>query len=273
MISCDLHNHTLYSHAKDTVRDMYQSAVSKGLAIFGFSEHSPRPLKYTYPVEYRDRLNAHLQDYVDEVQALKKAGGPCQVLFGMEIDWFEDDIDFVRQASGQFDFDFLIGSTHFLGTWGYDCSPEPWEKMSEEKKFECYTAYFKTWRKMLATGFFQIAAHPDLIKIFSMDSFHSWIVKEESQRLIKDALEVLKSNNMAMEISSAGLRKPCHEIYPCPLIMRLASEVQCQISFASDAHNVDDVAYGFPVLASYARAFGFAHSVYYAEKQCHTLAF
>lgn len=273
MITCDLHNHTLYSHAKDTVQDMYRSAVSKGLAIFGFSEHSPRPLKYTYPVEYRDRLNAHLQDYVDEVQALRKADGLCQVLFGMEIDWFEDDADFVRQASGQFPFDYLIGSTHFLGTWGYDASPDPWEKMSEEKRFECYTAYFKTWRKMLATGLFQIAAHPDLIKIFSMDSFHSWIVKEESQRLIKDALEVLKANNMAMEISSAGLRKPCHEIYPCPLIMRLASEIQCQISFASDAHNVDDVAYGFPVLASYARAFGFTHSVYFAEKQCHKLSF
>ncbi len=273
MISCDLHNHTLYSHGKDTVRDMYQSAVSKGLAIFGFSEHSPRPLKYTYSDEYRDHLNAHLLDYVNEVQALKTADAPCKVLFGMEIDWFEDDMDFVRKASTQFPFDYLIGSTHFIGTWGFDSSPDPWKGMSEEQKFESYTAYFTTWRKMLASGYFQIAAHPDLIKIFSMDSFHRWIVQEESQRLIKDALEILKANNMAMEISSAGLRKPCHEIYPCPLIMRLASEVQCQITFASDAHNVADVAYGFPVLASYARAFGYTHSVYYAEKQWHTLPF
>lgn len=268
MLSVDLHNHTLYSHAKDTVQAMYESAASKGITVFGFSEHSPRPLKYTYPVEYRDRLNAHLLDYVHEVQDLKKQDGLCRVLFGMEIDWFEDDVDFVRQAAGAFPFDYLIGSTHFLGTWGYDASPEPWEKMSEAERFASYTAYFTTWRKMLGTGLFQIAAHPDLIKIFSLDSFHAWLVKEESQRLVKDALEVLKANNMAMEISSAGLRKPCHEIYPCPLIMRLAAEVGVQVSFASDAHTTQDVGYGFPVLASYARAFGFAHGVYFAEKKC-----
>ena len=31
MILADLHNHTCYSHARDSVRDMYQSAVNKGL--------------------------------------------------------------------------------------------------------------------------------------------------------------------------------------------------------------------------------------------------
>ena len=54
MILADLHNHTCYSHARDSVRDMYQSAVNKGLSIFGFSEHSPRPERFTYTHEYRD---------------------------------------------------------------------------------------------------------------------------------------------------------------------------------------------------------------------------
>ncbi len=273
MIKADLHNHTSYSHGANTVAEMYQAAKDRGLAVFGFTEHSPRPLAYAYPTEYRDRLNAHLQDYVSEVTELTRAGGSCRVLFGMEIDWFEDDEDFVRRAAGQFPFEYLLGSTHFLGTWGFDGGPGPWEEMDENARFAAYEAYFKTWTKMLATGLFQIAAHPDLIKIFTRESFHRWLVKESSQRLVKDALEVLKAKDMAMEISSAGLRKPCREIYPCPLFMRMASDVGVRVSFASDAHTDSDVAYGFPVLASYALAFGFDHSWYYADKSWHRLDF
>ncbi len=269
MIRFDLHNHTWYSHGASSVEDMYKAAVAKNLAVFGFTEHSPRPEKYNYPSEYRDRLNAHLADYVREVTELQQAGGPCRVLFGMEIDWFEEDEAFVRNAASQFPFDYLLGSTHFLGTWGFDGGPEPWEAMDEAARFAAYTAYFTTWKKMLATGLFNIASHPDLIKIFTRDTFHLWMVKEESQRLVKDALEVLRAQNMAMEISSAGLRKPCREIYPCPMIMRLASEVGVTISFASDAHTDGDVAFGFPVLASYAKAFGFEKCGYYADKRWH----
>ncbi len=273
MISVDLHSHTMYSHGRDSAAAMHAAAVSRGLAVFGFSEHSPRPERYAYPSEYRDRLNAHLRDYVSEVRALQAQGGPCRVLFGMEIDWFEEDEAFVRQACRQFPFDYLIGSTHFLGTWGYDYSAEPWEAMDEAARHAAYEAYFRTWTKMLDTGLFQIAAHPDLIKIFTRESFHGWLVKEKSLRLVREALEVLRARGMAMEISSAGLRKPCREIYPCPLIMRLAAETGVRISFASDAHCTADVAGGFPTLASYARAFGFSKSVFFAGGVCESRDF
>ncbi len=273
MISIDLHSHTAYSHARDNVADMYAAAVDKGLTIFGFSEHSPRPEQYNYPTEYRDRLNAHLLDYVHEVTELKNNPGPCRVLFGMEVDWFEADQDFVVRACHQFPFDYLLGSTHFLGTWGYDGGSGPWEAMDEQARFATYEAYFRTWTKMLASGLFNIASHPDLIKIFTRDSFHSWIIRDENQRLVRQALTVLKEQGMAMEVSSAGLRKPCREIYPCPMIMHLAAEVGVPISFASDAHSTDDVAYGFPTLASYARSFGFTHSTYFAGGQAFSVPF
>lgn len=63
---------------------------------------------------------------------------------------------------------------------------------------------------------------------------------------------------MSMEISSAGIRKACREIYPAPPIMLMAAQMGLPVSFASDAHGTEDVAYGFARLASYARAFGFA---------------
>ena len=273
MILADLHNHTCSSHARDSVRDMYQSAVNKGLSIFGFSEHSPRPERFTYTHEYRERLNAHLGDYVREVQELKRAGGPCRVLFGMEIDWFESDPEFVKKAATQFPFDYLIGSVHFLGTMGFDDKASDWECLDQSARFEKYDAYFRTWRKMVSSGLFNIAAHPDLIKIFSVDSFHTWLDREENQRLVRDGLEALKASGMAMEISSAGIRKPCREIYPCATIMRMASDLKLPVTFASDAHTTEDVAYGFPRLATYAKAFGFTKSVVFDNGRCESLEF
>ena len=57
------------------------------------------------------------------------------------------------------------------------------------------------------------------------------------------------------------------------MIMHLAAEVGVPISFASDAHSTDDVAYGFPTLASYARSFGFTHSTYFAGGQAFSVPF
>lgn len=273
MIRVDLHNHTYYSHARHSVADMYAAAVARGLAVYGFSEHSPRPEGYNYLSEYREHLNAHLDDYVREVDELRRGQGPCRVLFGMEIDWFENEVPFVEHAARQFPFEYLLGSTHFLGTWGYDGGPEPWERMDEKERFGAYEAYFLTWKKMLATGLFQIAAHPDLIKIHTRDTFHTWLVRDDAQKLVREALRELKKQDMAMEISSAGLRKPCREIYPCPAIMRMAAEEGVRVSFASDAHSTEDVAYGFPTLESYARAFGYTAASWFADGVWHTMPF
>ena len=72
---------------------------------------------------------------------------------------------------------------------------------------------------------------------------------------------------MVMEVSAAGLRKPCREIYPCPAIMEMAAGLHLPISFASDAHAVAQIGWQFNELARYARRFGYTTSRYFVEKQ------
>lgn len=276
MITVDLHTHTKYSHGANTPAEMYASALDKGLTLLGFSEHSPRPLGFDYLHEYREQLTRHLPDYAREVLALKAAPregahGPCRVLFGMEMDWLDGQEDYTRAACKAYDFDYLLGSVHFLGRWGFDDGVEPWKNASQEECESRYTAYFTAWEAMIRSGLFNIAAHPDLIKIFSVEQFHIWLAKAESTAQIRRCLTALRDAGMAMEISSAGLRKACREIYPAPPIMALAAELDLPVSFASDAHGVDDVAYGFPRLASYAGAFGFREHVFFDKGRMTTL--
>ena len=276
MITVDLHTHTKYSHAANSPAEMYASALDKGLTLLGFSEHSPRPLGFDYLHEYREQLTRHLPDYAREVLALKAAPregghGPCRVLFGMEMDWLDGQEDYTRAACTAYDFDYLLGSVHFLGRWGFDDGVEPWKSASQEECESRYTAYFTAWEAMIRSGLFNIAAHPDLIKIFSVEQFHIWLAKAESTAQIRRCLTALRDAGMAMEISSAGLRKACREIYPAPPIMALAAELGLPVSFASDAHGVDDVAHGFARLASYAKAFGFREHVFFDKGRMTTL--
>ena len=263
MISTDLHMHTLHSHGRDSVTTMFASARACNLAVIGFSEHSPRPEGYDYPSEYRDRLRAGFPIYAEEVCALRDEQAP-EVLFGMEMDWIGAEQDFVREAVAAWPFDYLIGSVHFLDHWGYDATAKDWEPLSEEARRAHYRDYFIALRAMAASGLFQIAAHPDLIKIFSVDSFRSWL-RGDALDLVRDALVAILDAGMGMEISSAGLRKPCAEIYPGPVIMRLAADLHVPVTFASDAHATNQVAFAFDRLAAYAASFGYTKSLVFCR--------
>lgn len=256
MIVADLHIHTAYSHGADTPQAMHAAAEDAGMHYLAFTEHAPRPAGFDYTHEYREQLTRHWPDYVREVTSLRAAQSPCAVIFGIEMDWLDGQEDFIRATCAAQDFDVILGSVHFLGHWGFDDTLEPWQSFSQEECERQYVAYFTAWERMIRSAYFQVASHPDLIKIFSVDQFHIWLHKAESQALIRRCLTALRDGGMCMEISSAGLRKPCREIYPAPPIMAMAAQLELPVTFASDAHSVRDVAFGFARLASYAQAFG-----------------
>lgn len=274
MISADLHLHTFYSHGANSPFEMHEAAEKKGLSLIGFTEHSPRPRGYDYTREYREHLMAHFPDYIREVVALRdRSKSSCKVLLGLEMDWLPKEIDFIQNACKAYDYNYIIGSVHFLEHWGFDDQEDPWREASEDKIFSWYEDYFLHWLSMLESGLFQIAAHPDLIKIYSIKHFHKWLEKPGAKDLIIKCLHALKSSDMAMEVSSAGMRKACGEFYPCPEIMRWAADLDLNISLASDAHNIRDVASFFPELAVYASKFGFTKQAVFDRRNMFFLPF
>lgn len=269
MITVDLHTHTKYSHGADTPADMFAAARAKGITLYGFSEHSPRPHSYNYTHEYREHLTKHFPVYVREVQELQEQY-PDNILLGMEMDWMDSERDFIQNSITAYNFDYLIGSVHFLQTWGYDDDPGDWEKLQKEEYSPRYEEYFLTLARMARSGLFQIAAHPDLIKIFSVDVFNRWLADPTSADYIRDALRAIKDNGMAMEVSTAGLRKPCKECYPGPIIMRMAADMGVPISLGSDAHNVNHTCFSFDFLEDYVKSFGYSESLWFCRGQVYS---
>lgn len=273
MIQLDVHTHTRHSHGKDSVEAMFARANALGLEVYGFSEHSPRPDGYSYKNEYREHLADTFDEYIQSVLGLQRLKTGPRALLGLELDYLPEERHFMREAAGAAPFDYLIGGIHFLDHWGFDEAEEDWLALSREETFERYTAYFATVGALGRAGLVHILAHPDIIKIFTPELFHQWIGQPSSRELVGRALEAVKAGGLAMEVSSAGLRKPCGEIYPCPAIMEMASSLGLPISFASDAHRAGDICYGFDSLEAYARRYGYAESVFFQGGKMHSMPF
>lgn len=274
MIKTDTHLHTLHSHGKATVEAMFHAARAKGIDIIGFSEHSPRPETYSYPSDYQPRLIEGFPTYVADVKRLRdEFKNEATVLFGLEMDWVEGNETFIADTLKAHDFDYVIGGIHFIDTWGFDYRKEDWQVLSESRQVELYQQFYATMANMARTGLFNIVAHPDIIKIFSVDLFREWAAGDEAKAAFRTALTAIHDAGMAIEISSAGLRKLCKEIYPCPQFMALASEMGIPVSFGSDAHSEASVGYAFDQLEQYARKFGYTDSVYFVKRRMHSRKF
>ena len=274
-IIADIHAHTLYSHGQADARDMLKAARKAGLHIFGFSEHSPRPEGYAYPEDYQEKLCAHFPEYVEEVRRLadEATEDGIRVLLGLELDYIPAREDFSREFAKAYPFDYIIGGLHFQDTWGFDFTPADWRRLDQKARFAIYARYHQDLAAMCASGLFHVAAHPDIIKLFTKDSFDAWLETSEALELVRTALMAMRDNSVLMEVSSAGLRKPCNEIYPGPKVMGIARDVGVSISFGSDAHCTNTPAFGFDILARYARSFGYTESrIVIAGKQ-HPLPF
>lgn len=266
MVRADIHTHTQFSHAMNSVGEMYEAAKEKGLEVYGFAEHAPRPAGYNYPSDYQPKLAAAFPAYISEVQTLCRSSASPGVLLGLEVDYIPDEPEFMRKAADSADYDYIVGGLHFQGTWGFDFSRKDWEPKPLAERYAIYARYYEDLYKMSKSGLVDIVAHPDLVKIFTLDTFNSWLELPASVDLVRRTLESFKKHALIMEVSSSGIRKPCNEPYPCPKIMKIAAELGLMISISSDAHASSQIAFAFDQIEDYVKSFGFKE-YYVMEKR------
>ena len=113
-----------------------------------------------------------------------------------------------------------------------------------------YTDYFGRVREIAATGLVDCLAHLDLIKI------HGHRPNAEIDAIAGETLDFIHARNLAIELSTAGWRKPVNELYPGDRIIELAIEKGILFTTASDAHSHAQLGDNFPRLAQKMANFG-----------------
>lgn len=256
MILADLHSHTSLSHGESGPADLLRAAERANLSYFGISEHSPLPEGFGCDL-YTGNLAGGLDDLASEILDLSAKAGKTKLLLGLELDWIPSKTRHMRALVQSQPFDYVFGSLHFLDGISTG-SPKSWpDDQAREYRFGRFAAYFEEMANMAESGLVNIAAHPDFIKLRLWPDFMAWLDSPQSRSHLEKAFNALSCNNVAMEVSSAGLRQDFNEPYPAPALMRLARDMDVQICFGSDAHKPAHVADNFARLEEYARSFGF----------------
>ena len=248
----DLHNHTfLCKHATGSMKEYIQKAIEKNIDIYGFSDHAPMNFDTKYRMSFEE-----MDLYEKEVNFLKNEFKEIKILLGYEVDF----TPYVDKRVLKRKVDYFIGSVHFLDNWGFD-NPEFIKNWENRDIDDVYKEYFLLIEKMANSNLFDIVGHIDLIKIFNYKP------KKSIKDITKNAIKAIKKSNMAVELNTAGLRKPVKELYPSDEILEMILEEKIDITFGSDAHNVNQVGFMLNKTIQKAKNLGFSEAAYFENRQ------
>lgn len=231
----DSHLHTpLCAHATGTPREYAQAALDAGLAGLCFTDHIPMPEWYDAP--WRMRLD-QLQEYVDDVRTVQaEFADQLEVRLGLEADYHPGTERFVEDVLNLHDWDYVIGSIHYLGAWGFD-NPEFMGEYDRRDLGRLYRHYYALVEGAARSGLFDAVGHLDLPKKFGH--------RDPDGYAALHALDVIGDLGLALDFNTAGWRKPVAEAYPAPDLTRMAAERGIPFVLGSDAHKPEEVGYRF----------------------------
>jgi histidinol-phosphatase (PHP family) len=214
------------------------AAEEQGIEELGVSEHIYRfkeALELWGHPYWRDQAVDDLSAYCEFVRA-------TPLRLGIEADYIRGAEDRIEDLLSAHDFDYVVGSVHYLGERGAvdDRRYDVWESFSDADAL--WRTYFEWQAELVRSRLFDIVSHPDLIKIWGDET----PTPERDPRFHYEPFaEALAESDIAVEVSTAGLRKPVGEIYPSRALAEMCLEASADFALSSDAHAPDQVGYGY----------------------------
>ncbi len=258
----DYHIHTKRcGHATGEMAEYVRAAKGRGLVEMGFADHIPM---YFFPPESRDPEIAmpeqELPDYVAEVRALQEEFAPFPLKLGIEADYTPGMEKALKAVIDRFDFDYVLGSVHFLDGWGFD-NPKYIEEYGRRDILQIYEQYFAVVQQAAASGMFDSLAHPDLIKKLGFRPHR------DLGYLYEQTVKAIAAADICAEINPAGLRVPAGEIYPALPFLQLCYRHKVPVTLGSDAHRPEHAGAGFDKAIQLLRAVGYTEVAVFNRRQ------
>lgn len=247
MIDCHVHTWRC-RHATGTPEEYVHAAADRGISVLTFTEHLP--LAPDLAAGIPDAAGyampeAELPEYMSEVAEAAALGATLgvDVRCGIEIDAVPVARSYAQRALRTHAFDVVLGSVHFIDEWAFD-DPARRDGYDAWTRDDLWERYFGEVIDAARAGLVDVMAHLDLVK-----KFRVWPDGPDGDLYVRVA-SALAEAGVAIEVNTAGLRKPCAELYPGAELLSALRQAGVPATIGSDAHAPDEVGAG----ASEARA-------------------
>ncbi len=240
----------------------YRAAAGKrGVAELGVSEHIYR---FTQALEvwrhpfWRENAVDDLDAYCTFVRE------HTDLRLGIEADYIPGCEQRIAALLERYDFDYVVGSVHFVAAGacgevaagagqqapaGTDdgsfaaVDMEPYGAWQAGWTAEqIWERYFTALGQAAASGLFDILGHPDLVKVFGAGQP---VPEGDLRRFYELAMPGIAESGIAVEVSTAGLRKPVGEIYPARELLGMCIDAGAPVALSSDAHSAELIGFGY----------------------------
>jgi histidinol-phosphatase (PHP family) len=250
----DYHNHLERGTLTlDYLKKFTDTAREKGIQQFGISEHAYHFYQTADILRNSWVDERRYYDMADYVQLFKEAWkNEIDVKMSIEMDYTPGKHREMEQFIKSYDFDYVIGSIHWIGDFGIDLAEyrKEWDRRDVN---EVYRSYFDQVVTLAQSNLFDIIGHIDLVKIFRYVPDDESFLMEQYDR----ATSALAQSKTCVEISTAGLRKPTQTLYPDKLLLQMCFDKKIPIVLSSDAHVPEHVGADFDQALELAQAVGY----------------
>jgi histidinol-phosphatase (PHP family) len=213
-------------------------ARERGIEELGVSEH-------VYRFSVALELWSHplwVENAVDDLDAYCEFVRSTPLRLGIECDYVPGAEERTEALLAARDLDYVVGSVHFVGDGDAAVDHDGFDVWDGADADEVWSRYFDAFGECARSGLFDILAHPDLVKVWGRARP---LPSAELRAFYEPAVEAILAGGSAVELSTAGLRKPVGELYPAPEFAALCAEAGVPFALSSDAHVPEQVGFGY----------------------------
>lgn len=183
-------------------------------------------------------MTESMADFVKAINEAKPqwAAEGITLRLGMEADYFPGSEEELKELLGVYDWDYIIGSVHYIYGWGFD-NPDTKDHFENFILEDLYSDFFTVVEKAIRSGIFQFVAHLDNLKVFNYRPDENLLVHH-----YENIAKALVETDTATEIN-AGLyyRYPVKEMCPSPAFLDVLVRRGVALTTSSDSHFPDDI--------------------------------
>ena len=216
-------------------------AEERGIAELGVAEHVHR-FEQSLEIWQHPWWRKWARDDVDDYCAFVRE--ETDLRLGIEMDFVAGREDRIAAFLEGREWDYVVGSVHFVGDAAVDLEGTEWEHVwgRGDRPERVWQRYFETLAESARSGLYDIIGHPDLVKVWGRAAP---IPDGDLRRYYEPAVEAFADTGVAVELSTAGWRKPVGEQYPSAAFLEMLVDAGCPIALSSDAHTSEQLGFEY----------------------------